>query len=145
MHTIRSATALAAALAVGLVACVALGGCSSSDNNNPPVISGGTITGQTIAATENVGLGGVQVAIGTSVLVGGVSQFQAVTTTLSTTPNGDFALTGVPAGTYTRLHITPLADIGPEQDVVVRITVAEGQSIALGPVLVFDDLPPSPA
>ena len=140
MRSINVTPALAAVI-IGLVAAsVMLAGCSSNDDDGQGV-TGGTVTGSTIAATEQVGLGGVLIAIGN---LNGQGQFEVVTTAISTSPNGDFALVGVPAGTYRILRVTPSPQIWPQQDVNVLITVADGQLITLGPILVFDDLPPSP-
>jgi len=127
---------LAASLAVIALAVVLVGGCDSGDEEAAP--TGGTITGQTYDGTTGNGIGVVRVAVET---------FRGEISATSTTPDGDFAIAGVPAGTYNRLHVTPEPGIygqGSDFYVNVDITVQEGANVALpGHILIVDEAPPA--
>ena len=131
-------------LAVALVAL--LGGCSSSDDNGVVVPAGGTVAGFVIAATENMGIGNVQVIIQRVRVSGGVVVgYDDVATALSRTPDGAFEIRNVPAGNYQRLRVVPNRELWPELTIDYPITVVDDGTVNLPRILVFDDLPPSPA
>lgn len=143
MRTMTLTPALAAVVIAALALSLMLPGCGANDDNDEVAV-GGAVTGRTIDATENVGLGGVQVIIGNLQTVNGQLQFVPVRSATSTTPDGAFTIRNVPVGTYNRLRVVPNLEIWPQQDVTVHIAVADGQVVDIGRILVLDDLPPSP-
>lgn len=124
--------AMLAALCAGLL----LTGCGGDDNGAQPTSAGGTITGITRDAVSGALLGGVQVAV-----QGPSGQWYTAT---SRYPSGQFVITGLPSGTYTRLRVRPDPTIGPEQNFTVNIAVSDAGPVDVGTVLIFDELPPRP-
>lgn len=146
MRSLTLTPALVAAVIAALALSLMLPGCGGDDDDDDGAVSGGTVVGRTIDATWYEGLGGVQVIIGRVELVNGQAQFVPVRSAYSTTPDGVFTITGIPAGSYNRLRVVPNLEIWPQQDVTPSqpIVVADGQRVDIGPILVLDDLPPSP-
>jgi len=112
---------------IGLVGC---GGGDGNGGNNGP--TGGTVTGEVYGRSGGtfVPLGGQTVSIGNR-------------TTTSDGTTGRFTLTGVPPGNFT-VVVTPQAGYGevlnPE---ILDGTVAEGQTVDIGRVL-LGERPPDP-
>lgn len=131
-------TYLTAAMVAAMALSVLIAGCGGDDAN--PNANKGSVSGRTVDGTSGLGLGGVTVQIGN--LIGG--NFVAAATAVSTTPDGDYEIEGVPVGQYTVLRVAPVAAIGPERLVAVNATVTEGGTVYLGSVLVLDDVPPGP-
>lgn len=145
MRSLTLTPPLVAAVIAAVALSLMLPGCGGDDDDEDNgAFMGGTVVGRTIAATENVGLGGVEITIGSIALVNAQAQFVPVRSANSATPDGAFAIRGIPAGTYNRLRIVPNVTIWPQQDVAVHIAVADGQTVDIGRILVLDDLPPSP-
>jgi len=130
-----------AGIVIGVMA--GLAGCGGG-NNPAPVDTGGSISGRTVDARTGVGLGGVTVSV-TYVVITGTTVVTKPGT--STTPNGNFTISGVAPGSYSTLQV----DAGPaypaQADVVLAppIEVTEGGVTSLPePILVLDDGPPEP-
>lgn len=138
MRRSASVSLLVASLAAIALASFWVGGCSSSSDDDGP--TGGSVTGRTFDAASGLGIGGVTVAIETN--SGEVSA-------TSVAPSGTFSISGIPAGNYARLHITPdpgLYGVGSDFYVDIAITVSQGSSYDLpGNILIVDEAPPDPA
>jgi hypothetical protein len=122
-------------LAVVVLCVVGLAGCGGGDGGgNPPGPTGGTVTGEVYARSggDFVPLGGQRVSI----------RGRNITTT-SDAVTGRFALTGVPQGPFV-VDVTPTPGFGevlnPE---ILDGTVAEGQTVDVGRVL-LGERPPAP-
>ena len=128
---------VAGVLAFALVSAL-VGGCSSGGDGDGA--QGGTISGRTYDAVSGLGLGGVTVSVVTST---------GVVSATSVAPSGSFVLSGLPAGTYSSLHVTPDPNVfgaGSDFDVAINVTVFEGSSYDLpGTILIVDEQPPDPA
>ena len=122
-----------AAMAVVAIAAITVVGCGGG--GTPVVANTGTITGLILHAGTGLPLGGIPVSAG------------GVQTT--TNNNGQFTLSGVPAGQQT-VNVNP----PPERDLIlppsvgpIVVNVQAGQTTALGqPILLIDgsDAPPDP-
>ncbi|NSW54656.1 MAG: hypothetical protein HPY44_01465 [Armatimonadetes bacterium] len=146
MHSTRLMKLFAAACLVALAVPLALSGCGGDDAAPNANEDTGIVRGRTIDARTALGLGNVQVAIGNRIVSGGQTQFVQAGAAFSTTPNGDYEITGIPPGTYNTLRVTPSQQLyGPQPDQTVNITIAAGQIVVLAPVLIVDGQPPQPA
>jgi hypothetical protein len=138
MRTSRDLLAIAVAL-IAVTAALTISGCGGGDNAAPPAPAG-TVTGRCVDARTSVGLGGVTVAVMRSGLV--------VAQAVSTTPNGDFAITGVTPGTYSLIRVTPDPVLyGDPRHIALSpaIVVVDGGVPPLsGSILILDDVPPDP-
>ena len=136
MRTNVRSQIIAAVSILVVAAVISLGGCGGG-SSTAPAASGGSIIGRTIDAATGLGLGNVDVAVVTSA---------GVRTGTSTTPNGDFIITGIPAAAYTSLTVTPNAVIygGPRTIAVSIVMPTNGVVTLPGAILILDESPPSP-
>lgn len=147
MHSTRLMKLLAAACLAAMAVPLALSGCGGDDAAPNANGDTGIVRGRTIDARTALGLGNVRVAVGNTVVTGGgQTQFVQAGAAYSTTPDGEYEITGIAPGNYNTLRVTPSEQLyGVQPDQTVNITVAKGQTIVLAPVLVVDGLPPQPA
>jgi hypothetical protein len=121
-------------VAVAVVCLTVLAGCGGGDNNGggkPPAV-GGTVTGEIYARSGGtfVALGGQTASIGTR-------------TATSQPGTGRFTITNVPAGAFT-VVITPQPGFGEVLNSdILDGTVAVGQTVDIGRVL-LGQKPPNP-
>lgn len=129
-------SALVAALAAVLAAGSLLGGCGGGDDG--PDTTGGSISGRTLDGISGLEIGGVYIEVQS-----GGAWYGAT----SAYPGGQFTITGVPAGSYSALRVTPMADVyGGVRIVTVQppVYVATDASVSLpAPILIVEAPPPS--
>jgi hypothetical protein len=136
MHMMVRTSALGAALALIVAGAVLLSGCGGSDE---ATVTGGTISGSTIDGISGLALGGVNVAV-----VAGGQAYGAD----SSYPSGAFSISGVPAGSYSSVVVTPPPDVYGSAWTVhftPAIRVSDGGTVALSaPILIVADPPAVP-